>query len=433
MSQTTPLSLAHRVLTQLHAAPGEARPETTGPASWRRVLPVALLGLLAAAFIVSARVGLPSEAEPLAPFEVGHEWGLHTELAERGVPIPDGLSPIGYDGQWFLGQAYDPLLLTDIPSTFDAPRYRSLRVLMPAAGWLLAAGQPVAVPYALLLLEVLAVGLGVAACARIVTAYGRSQWWGLVFAAIPGVLVGVRYGTAEPLGLALVALGISLVLSRRYAWAGLAFAGAALTKETYLAFAAGAAVYLAVDAYVYGGRWLRPAAELTVPGVAILFSWWAYVEVTLPRDDDNPHGALGRFEAPLQGWGKVLGTIVRGDYPRYHLIGAWSEVVLVATFGLLVAAVAVAAVLRRSLLAYLALGWGLFGLIIAGFLLERFASAQRALAPAVLAAALFLISTRRPATATAERTGEEAAGGTGEQRAEETTGEQAGGPAAGPG
>jgi hypothetical protein len=55
----------------------------------------------------------------------------------------------------------------------------------------------------LFLVGPLAVGVGCAATARILSAFGRSPAWGLGFALVPGVWAGVGLATAEPLGLAL--------------------------------------------------------------------------------------------------------------------------------------------------------------------------------------------------------------------------------------
>jgi hypothetical protein len=388
-----------RVLAWLHTAPGAPRLAAGGQRSWYRVLPVALVGALFAAIVVADGIGLPGSIDATAPFVVGYHTGIHEALQARGIPIGDNLSQYGYDGQWFLGQANDPLLLTDLPTTFDTPRYRSIRVLMPALGWLLAAGQPAATPYSLLVLQILAVALGCAACGRLVSAYGRSPWWGLVFAIIPGIWVGVAYGTAEPLGVALAMLGLSLMMDRRYAWAGLAFAGAGLTKETYIAFAVGAAIYLAIDSTVRGVPWLRRAAVLVAPGGASLVAWWAYVELSLPPDQN--YGVLERFSAPLVGWFELFGAMVAGEYKHDYPFSWASEAILIASFAVLVLALGLSLWLRQSLLAYLALGWGVFGLIIAGFLLGRFLSTQRALAPAIATTVVFLIAVgwrRRRAT-----------------------------------
>jgi hypothetical protein len=394
-----------RLLRWWHIAPGAPRLPAGEQLSWLRVLPVGVLGLLFATGVVAHRLELPDRMDPIAPYEVGSHTGIHEELQARGLPISDDISEYGYDGQWFLGQANDPLVLTDLATTFDYPRYRSIRVLLPAAGWLLAAGQPGAIPYALLVVQILAVGIGCAASARLVSAYRRSPWWGATFAVIPGVWLGVVYVTAEPLGIALAALGLTLMLERRYVWAGLAFTAMSLTKETYIAFALGAAVYLAIDSQLRGQRWVRPAVVMVAPAAASLFAWWAYLELRLPPDVN--YGVLERFSPPFAGWFEVLLEIARGDYHSNYPAGWVNEAVLVASFVVLCGAVSFALWLRQSLLAYLAIGWGAFGLIIAGFLLERFTSAQRALAPAIFATWLFLITVqlyrRRGTPAAADR------------------------------
>jgi hypothetical protein len=364
-------------------------PGWPAPPPWRAALPVAAVGLIAASLIVAHRSGLPQQFDPLAPFVVGTGWGMDHALAAQGVVIRSGPSEIGYDGQWFLGQAYDPLLRGEVAATFDAPRYRALRGLLPAAGWLLAAGQPAAIPYALLALLILAVGAGCAGCARVISAHGRSRWWGLGFAAVPGTVVGVAYGTAEPLGLALAVLGLSLLFDRRPGWAGLAFAGAALTKENYLAFGLIAGLYLAVDSYLAGRNPLRASLLVAGPGLIGLAGWWWYVARALPPDA-GAERALVVFAPPPLGWWETLGLIVRGDYPEQALWWGWA--VLVGTLGLLLVALARAVTRRRSVLAYPAVLWSGYGLSLSGLLLGRFLSAQRALAPAVLAAGVFLIA-----------------------------------------
>jgi hypothetical protein len=393
-----------RLLNWVHNAQGAPRLVAVPQLPWRRVLPVALLGAAFAAIVVGHRVELPDRLDPIAPFEVGYHTGIHEALRERGLPISDDISQYGYDGQWFLGQANDPLILTDLPTTFDYPRYRSIRVMLPAAGWLLGAGQPAAIPYALLVVQIVAVGIGSAACARIVSAFRRSPWWGATFAVIPGVWLGVAFMTAEPLGVALAALGVSLMMDRRYGWAGLAFAGASLTKETYIAFAVGAAVFLAVDSHLRRRQWIRPALVMVAPAAASLVAWWAYVELSLPPDVN--YGVFERFSPPFVGWADIFVSMINGGYDVNYPSDWGSKAVLISSFVVLLSAVVLGLWLRQTLMAYLAIGWGSFGLIIAGFLLERFTSAQRALAPAIFATGVFLLTIqvqrRRPPVAVKE-------------------------------
>jgi len=145
-------------------------------ARWRAVLAPGVAGVcLGLLFLVGGLA--PAGFAPTGPFQVGEYWGLDEALAARGVAVTTEPG-IGYDGQWYLALAHDPLLLRqDLTSRFDNPRYRAGRPLQGWLGWLLAAGRPGAVPLGLLALGPLAVGLGCAATARILSAYGPSPVW----------------------------------------------------------------------------------------------------------------------------------------------------------------------------------------------------------------------------------------------------------------
>jgi hypothetical protein len=360
---------------------------------WRRVVGVGVAGLLLGAVLLGLQfVRLDRNhlgGGPSAPFSVGTAWQLDEELAARHlhVVIRPGK---GYDGQWFLGQAYDPLLRGHLADGFDMPRYRARRPLLAMAGWLLAAGRPAAVPAALLAVEVLAVGVGCAAAGRLLAGAGRSRWWGLGFAAIPGVVVGVMFGTAEPLGVALAAVGLSLTAERRLLPAAVAFAGAGLTKETYLGFAGAAAVWLLLRA---GGRFrerLRAAATVLVPGAVLLGAWWWYVDAMIPPSRTDRAG-LDSIAAPFFGWSHTLARIAGGGYVPDAPVGVLGPASLVASFALLVVAV-VLTLRARTLLDWTGLVMGIYGLMIAGGQLDRFLSAARALAPCVLGAALGVVA-----------------------------------------
>jgi hypothetical protein len=356
---------------------------------WRQVLAVGVAGLLAGAVLLGLQfVRLDRNhlgGGPSAPFFVGTAWHLDEELTARNIHVVIRQGK-GYDGQWFLGLAYDPLLRGHLADGFDMPRYRARRPLLAMAGWLLAAGQPAAVPAALLAVELLAVGVGCAASARLLAAAGLSRWWGLGFAVVPGVVVGVMFGTAEPLGVALAAVGLSLVLDRRLVPAGLVFAAAALTKETYLGFAGAAAIWLLLRWGAGLGERVRAAATVLVPGTVLLGAWWWYVGAMVPASRTDQAG-LESIAAPFVGWGQTLARIAGGSYVPDAPVGVLGPTSLVATFALLV--VAVALTLRaRTLLDWTGLVMGIYGLMIAGGQLDRFLSAARALAPCVLGAAL---------------------------------------------
>jgi hypothetical protein len=197
------------------------------------------------------------------------------------------------------------------------------------------------------------------------------------------------FGTAEPLGLALAMLGLSLVLDGHLPAAGLSFAGAALTKETLLVFAVAAAAWLVVDA----GRGARSraaqAAALLAPGVLALGLWWSYVAWRVPAGTGDRR-AIGAVGWPLAGWSHVLRLVARGEYVPDAPVGPLGAALLVGS--LLLAAAAVVLGLRSpTLLGRTGLLLGLYGLVLSGELLARFLSSMRALAPAVLGAGLAVV------------------------------------------
>jgi hypothetical protein len=177
---------------------------------------------------------------------------------------------------------------------------------------------------------------------------------------VPGVAVGVAFATAEPLALALAALGLSLLQDRRVVASGLAFAGAALTKESYALVAVAAAAWLIWGAGHRRRERLAEAAAMVVPGVLLLGLWWAYVAWRIPAGpgDSRAADAVG---PPLAGWGRALGQLLGGGYAPDAPVGPLGAVMLVGSLVVAVAAIAVG--LRRATL----LGWtglllGVYGL-----------------------------------------------------------------------
>jgi hypothetical protein len=382
------------------------RPQVQPP--WRTVLPVAAAGLLLACAVLALQF-LRLGGEVTAPFVVGSSWRVDEELAARGVRVV--VDPgNGYDGQWFFAQTHDPLLTDGLAASFDMPRYRARRPFQPMVGWLLAGGQPAAMPVALLAVGPLAVALGCAACGRLLAGYGRARWWGLGFGLVPGVVVGVAFATAEPLGLALAALGLSLAVDGRWWQAGLALAAAALTKETYLAFAGATALWLLARPGSAALRdRLRPALAVTVPGVIGLGLWWLHVLRSVPGGVTDTAG-IKVFTLPLTGWAHTVARVAGGDYRADAPVGLLGPALLVGSLVLLLAAVALAPRRLATLPGWVGLLVPSLGLLVAGGLLDRWLSAMRTLAPSVLAAGLLLVAAGLPALHRRLRVGASARG-----------------------
>ena len=171
---------------------GASQPPPAAGMPWRRAALPGLAGGCAGLLLLLA-VLTQVQFASTAPFTVGRDFGLAGSLARHGLEV-EPVPGLGYDGQWYLARAFDPLLRDhDLSAHADNPRYRAGRPLQGWLGWLLAGGRPGAVPVALLAIGPLAVALGCAATALVASAFGRSRWWGLAFGMVPGVPVGVVF------------------------------------------------------------------------------------------------------------------------------------------------------------------------------------------------------------------------------------------------
>jgi hypothetical protein len=153
-------------------------------------------------------------------------------------------SQFGYDGQFFLYIAQDP---RGAVPYIDNASYRYGRIVYPLAARALALGRQGAIPFMLVALNVLAVGLGTLALGVVLRRHGESPWYALLFAAYPGIFIAVLRDLSEALAYALAACAVALFDrgGRRRLIASCAlFAVAALTRETTAVFALAAALVL---------------------------------------------------------------------------------------------------------------------------------------------------------------------------------------------
>jgi hypothetical protein len=171
-----------------------------------------------------------------------------------------------------LGYVYERTLHRQLGRLFDCeqPAYRYQRILSAAIARLLSLGQAALVPYAILLTNLTALGLGTAALAALLRMARVRAWYALVYGLFGGIFFAVRASTTEPLayGLALIAL---LALQRQqFGWSAAIFGLAALAKEVTLITAGGAALALLLNR-----QWR--AALLIGLGALIPFLAWQIV------------------------------------------------------------------------------------------------------------------------------------------------------------
>ena len=240
---------------------------------------------------------------------IGHDWrdwafiGRHFVTAsETSPPIvgdaPHATNRLGYDGQFFLYIARDP---SGAVPYLDNASYRYGRIVYPLAARGLALGRQTAIPLALLVVNLLAVAIGTWAVAAWLRRARFPEWFALLYAAFPGVFLGVWRDLSEPLAYALTAvalLAFDAERPRRIALSAALFAVAILTRE-------GAAVFMLVwaAALAVQGRRLRSALFAMGSLVPYLMYRFAFLDLWLGsagvpsqvRPTPVPFGGIGHY------------------------------------------------------------------------------------------------------------------------------------------
>lgn len=190
---------------------------------------VTVIALIYALFIVQRA------QTPLALVTIGAQFS--PSEAQPGQPE-------GYDGQFVYFIARDPATADRlIAAGGDFPAYRYQRILLPALSWLLPFGEA-AIPWELLAINLIALGMGTWALEGLLIRRGASRWIALGYGLSVAALGSTRLTLTEPLAYGLVLIALWLADQDRPPWqVALIFAFAALAKETALIFAAGYALY----------------------------------------------------------------------------------------------------------------------------------------------------------------------------------------------
>ncbi len=285
----------------------------------------------------------------------------------------------GHDGKFFFVQATDPWLRDSelLLELLDRPAYRAQRFLYPAVGWLGSPLGPWGVVWALLVVNVVWLGLGTWATAELGRQLEISPWWGLAFGLNPGMLSELVIDGSGLMAWGLGVAGLLAVTRRRHGKAVLCFAGAALAREAMVLVALGVALYL-------WWRQSKPALHLVVVPATAVASWGLYVRWRLglaPSTFDSQ--SLG---APLEGFTQALRSWPAA--PLSLLMGLASA--------LLVIMVLYQAVAKASLLVWSGVGFALMAPFLASAVWLNIFDISRALAP--LYTTFALAAARRTAT-----------------------------------
>ncbi len=163
---------------------------------------------------------------------IGSRWAAR-ELFPPDYLVAPGSR--GYDGQFFLYIARDPLLLRESWRQIDIPAYRYGRILYPLLAGMLALGTLTLLPYTLVLVNLLAVLLGTHFAIRLLRAVGLSPWYAAGYGLLSGFFLCILRDLAGPVAMAGLIGGGYYYFRGRYLPAAVYFAAGILAREVVLA------------------------------------------------------------------------------------------------------------------------------------------------------------------------------------------------------
>lgn len=237
----------------------------------------------------------------------GDSLAFATVGTRYGAAEPEGTP--GYDGQFAYFIASDPL---GGWQRCDAPAYRYQRILYPLLAWALALGQPAAVGWTLVLVNLAALAGGTRVMERLLESRGASPWYALVYGLYGGLMAGLRLDLTEPLAVGLAQGALWAGERRRSLLAALLFSLAVLAKETALIAVVGLALHLLVER-----RW-REALQLGMIAVLPFAAWQGVLWAWLGQPGIGSGGAMATpFEAvPFGG----LWRVATVSWPAFWLL-----------------------------------------------------------------------------------------------------------------
>ena len=166
------------------------------------------------------------------------EAKLGREVAKRAA--------LGHDGKYFFVQANDPLVLEpeENIAVVDRPLYRSQRMLYPILAGGAGLFSPDVIVWALLIVNLIAMGFGTWAVAELAMEMGGSPWWGLAFVLNIGFISEMNIDGAGVVAAAAAFGAVVMLLKERLGWAIALLTIAVLSREAMLIAAAGSAFWL---------------------------------------------------------------------------------------------------------------------------------------------------------------------------------------------
>ena len=211
----------------------------------RQALLVASVGLLFTA-VLAVRVIIGADGDPTVFVAFGEKATEVRAYAEARLGSVVLRPEQGHDGKFFFVQANDPWLLepTENASVLDRPLYRSQRMLFPLLAGGFGVFPPRVIVWAMVVLNLLALGVGTWVVALLASEMGGSPWLGLAFALNLGFISEMNIGGAGIVAAAAAFGAVLAFLRGRDGWGVVMLVLAVLSREAMLIAAVGSAWWL---------------------------------------------------------------------------------------------------------------------------------------------------------------------------------------------
>ena len=285
-------------------------------------------------------------------------------------------SDLGHDGRFFFVQSNDPWV-TDPAENIDVvdrPLYRSQRMLYPVlagGGGLLNAE---AIIWSMIIVNVIAMGLGSWAVAQVAIEMGGSPWWGLAFVLNIGFISEMTIGAAGVVAGAAAFGSVALWMKDRTGWAVTLMTLAVLSREAMLVAALGTSWYL----WKRGER--RQAILATAVPATAATMWALYIRLRIGGGAGVDQ--VEEIGLPFVGFAKAYGSWLGNPV---DLAVALAMMLLFLLF------------VRRVLLSGELVGWAFVGFVALAILFTEqvwvsYFNITRAIAPVITAFVLLVFA-----------------------------------------
>jgi hypothetical protein len=290
--------------------------------------PWTVAAIVAAFYLLLVTPGLISH--PYQFVNIGQQYykkaSSSTSIDEHAHPINHR---IGYDGQFYYFLAVDPVHGRDY---MDAPGIIYSRIGYPMAARALSAGNPVLVPYMMVLVNVLAAIGGTLAVAFFLKRHGLPPGLALLYGLYPGLVLSVLRDLTEPLAFALAAAALLVFdarSKRRLLASGALFGLAMLTRETVAVFPAILALALLVGAGTVSEwsvrfRWGNLARSIAFAELAFApLLIWRHVLTTSVLSHATTQEPFVGGEHHVAGVGGAAGSALTALVPFHAIAKQW--------------------------------------------------------------------------------------------------------------